>query len=180
MKQERVGKTMLLEFLKEVDKKLSKQTRVFAVGGTAMTLLGIKASTKDIDFNLEPGEFGDFKKALAKTIHGYRIDLYCNGAIFTQQLPEDYVKKAVRIDAPLKNILLYSINPVDIIATKIGRMDERDFEDIIDCIKKCKITKKQIEQRAKQVIYAGNEELYAYNLQSVLRDAFKKTNVKTK
>lgn len=166
---------MLIDFLKEVDKSISRQIRVFAVGGTAMTLLDLKASTKDIDFNLESSRFDDFKKALEKTIHGYRIDLYRNGAIFTQQLPEDYAKKAVKINAPLKNILLYSINPVDIIATKIGRMDERDFEDIVDCIKKCKITKKQIEQRAKQVIYAGNEELYAYNLQSVLRNAFKKT-----
>ena len=70
------------------------------------------------------------------------------------------------------NILLYSIHPVDIVVTKIGRLHERDFEDIADCIKKYKLTKKQINQRGKQIIYAGNEANYDYNLKDILKKMF--------
>jgi hypothetical protein len=42
----------LMEFLEEVDRTLSRRISLIAVGGTAMTLLNMKASTIDIDFNL--------------------------------------------------------------------------------------------------------------------------------
>ena len=52
----RVSKTELLGFLDLFDQELDKNIGLIAVGGTAMTLLGIKASTKDIDFNIPSKE----------------------------------------------------------------------------------------------------------------------------
>jgi len=167
-----VLKEKLLSLIHELDSKLSKKINIYAVGGTGMTLLNLKASTKDIDFNLESNDLKEFKKALSKVIHGYDIDIYSNGQIFTQQLPQDYKTKAILIKEKFSNIKLYSIHPVDIVVTKIGRLNERDFEDITDCIKKYKLTKKQIEKRGKQVIYAGNEDNYNYNLKDILKKIF--------
>jgi hypothetical protein len=167
-----VSKEPLLQLISEIDSHLTKEISVYAVGGTAMTLLNLKASTKDIDFNLKHEDLEEFKKALAKTIHGYRIDIYADGSIFTQQLPQDYEARAIKIETKLKNIKLYSIHPLDIVITKIGRLNERDWEDIQDCIKKYGLNKKQIEKRGKQVIYAGNEEVYKYNLEDTLKKIF--------
>ena len=140
-----------------------------------MTLLNLKASTKDIDFNFETNnDLKEFKKAESKIIHGYEIDIYSNGCIFTQQLPQDYINKAILIKQKFDNIKLYVIHPVDIIVTKIGRLTTRDFEDIRDCINKFGLTKQQVKERGKQIIYAGNEENYSYNLKDVLKKMFKK------
>ena len=46
-------KRRLMEFLKVVDEELNKPIELTAVGGTAMTLLDLKDSTVDMDFNLE-------------------------------------------------------------------------------------------------------------------------------
>ena len=167
-----VSKEPLLQLISEIDSHLTKEISVYAVGGTAMTLLNLKASTKDIDFNLKHSDLEEFKKALSRTIHGYRIDIYADGLIFTQQLPPDYEKKAIKIETKLKNIKLYSIHPLDIVVTKIGRLNERDWEDIQDCIKKYGLTKKQVDKRGKEIIYAGNEELFNYNLNDILKKLF--------
>jgi len=168
-----VSKEPLIALIKEVSSNLTRAINLYAVGGTAMTLLDLKASTKDIDFDLKSADLEEFKKALAKTIHGFRIDIYSNGLIFTQQLPEDYEKKSIKININLPNINLYAIHPLDIVVTKIGRLNESDFEDIRDCVQKYKLTRRQIEKRGKQVIYSGNEELYDYNLKDFLKKMFK-------
>ena len=43
----------LIEWLRKIDNKLNQKICLVAVGGTAMTLLGIKASTRDVDFCIE-------------------------------------------------------------------------------------------------------------------------------
>ena len=48
----RQGKNELLSTLKEWDKLMPSRTKIhlIACGGTALTLLGYKESTKDVDF----------------------------------------------------------------------------------------------------------------------------------
>jgi hypothetical protein len=167
-----IAKGPLLALVHEIDTHLQNKIDLYAVGGTAMTLLNLKASTKDIDFNVDSKDAKEFKTALGKTIHGYRVDLYFDGIIFTQQLPADYADKAISIKEKLNKINLFSIYPVDIVVSKIGRLNDRDFEDIKDCITKYKLTAKQIEERGKKLIYAGNEENYKYNLKDVLVKMF--------
>jgi hypothetical protein len=167
-----IPKKPLLSLLKELDSNLFKKISVFAVGGTGMTLLNLKASTKDIDFNLDSADLEYFKEALSKIEHGFDIDIFVNGCIFSQQLPEDYKQKSIIIEEKFKNIDLYSIHPLDIVVTKIGRFNDRDEEDIIDCIKKYDLKKEEIRKRAEQVIYVGKEENYLYNLSFILKNFF--------
>ncbi len=65
------------------------------------------------------------------------------------------------------------MHPLDIVVTKIGRLDTRDWQDIEECIRKFKLRRDQIKRRAGQVEYAGNEEIYASNLESVLAKFFR-------
>jgi len=162
----------LLDFLGEVDKELSHKIVVVAVGGTAMTLVKAKPSTIDIDFTI-PGEFYDeFAKAKKIVNPGFRVDLFHDGAVFTTMLPEDYLKKSKLVRTSLKNIQLRTLDPVDIIITKIARLDKRDEQDIESCIKKFKIKKSQITKRSKEIGYAGNDKVFKGNLEIMLKKFF--------
>lgn len=46
----RLGKEELLDIMVEWNRFLKRKVHLIACGGTAMTLLGVKPSTKDIDF----------------------------------------------------------------------------------------------------------------------------------
>jgi hypothetical protein len=164
--------TKLLDFLEEVDKELSRRIVVVAVGGTAMTLLKAKPSTIDVDFTI-PGEFYDeFVKAMKIVNSGLKVDLFHDGAVFITMLPEDYLKKSKMIRTKLKNIQLRALDPVDIVITKIARLDERDEQDIESCIKKFKVKKSQIIKRAKEIGYSGNDDVFKGNLEIMLKKFF--------
>src|SRR3972149_586638 len=127
-------KTQLVAIVGRFKHELSRQIPLVAAGGTAMTLLDLKPSTIDIDF-MGPGEdIADFKAALKNISHGFTIDLYDDGVVFSQILPEDYLEKSIHIRR-IGELTLRSLQPVDIVVTKIGRLDDRDLQDIDACIK---------------------------------------------
>lgn len=164
-------KRNLMEFLEEIDNALKERIELIAVGGTAMTLLGLKPSTIDIDFNLSDRDAGLFSQALRVVPHGYRIDVFKNGNIFSQQLPDGFEEKCIPIRGFTKFKLL-ALHPLDIVVTKIGRLDDRDIQDIKACINGFSLTGKQVRERAGMVGYTGNEENYRYNLKYVLKNLF--------
>lgn len=171
-----ITKEDLLNWLKEIDSKLSKKMIIVAVGGTAMTLLGLKPSTKDVDFCLNSKDEKVFRKLSADS--KFKVDLFKDGYIFSEQLPEDYIKKSNKIKINFVNLDLRILSPVDIIITKTARLNERDEEDISTLAKTNKIKRKELEERFEQVkeSYAGNEEDYKYHFELVLKRHFSNTN----
>lgn len=167
-----LNKKQLLDFLEELDKELEREITIVAVGGTAMTLHNAKASTTDVDFTIPGDDFDEFKRILDITPHGFKVDMWTDGLVFSQDLPEDYLDKSKPIKTKMKKMKLRTLDPVDIIVTKIGRLNERDREDIEACIRKFKIAKAQVERRAKQVAYVGREENYETNLNHVMKNFF--------
>ena len=165
-------KSMLMGFLGRVDKELRRSIILIAVGGTAMTMLGLKPSTIDIDFDMTAEDAEELERALKSIPHGFRIDMFRDGMIFSQQLPDDHFSKSIPIKTELKNIEFHALHPVDIVVTKIGRLDERDLDDIAACIEKFGLTKQEIEERAKLVTYVGKEENYRINLRHILKKFF--------
>lgn len=165
--------TKLLDFLGELEKELGRKITVVAVRGTAMTLLRAKPSTIDVDFTIPAEYYDEFEDAKKIVQPGFRIDVFHDGAVFVTMLPQDYLKRSKPIKAKLKKIDLRALHPVDIIMTKIGRLDKRDWQDIESCVTKFKITRKQIEKRAKEMDYAGNDLVFKDNLQAVLKKLFK-------
>jgi hypothetical protein len=168
-------KIALFNFLEVVSDDLTKRITLVAVGGTAMTLLDLKLSTIDIDFTVPAEDLLEFDRVLKNNPPGFRVDRWPNGYVFCQYLPDDYLEKSVKIKE-FKHVSLWAIQPVDIIVTKIGRLDDRDIQDIGDCIRKTNVSEAEIKARAKLVIqtYAGREEDYRHNLDAVIERFFKK------
>jgi len=168
-------KIALFNFLEVVSEDLTKRITLVAVGGTAMTLLDLKPSTIDIDFAVPAEDLLEFDRVLKNNPPGFRVDRWPNGYVFCQYLPDDYLEKSVKIKE-FKHVSLRAIQPVDIIVTKIGRLDDRDIQDIGDCIRKTNVSEAEIKARAKLVIqtYAGREEDYLHNLDAVIERFFKK------
>lgn len=87
---ERIDKTKLLAFLEIAGKELNGRITLVAAGGTAMTLLDIKPSTVDIDFTGPRADISEFEHALKNIPHGFKIDCWKDGMVFSQILPDDY------------------------------------------------------------------------------------------
>ena len=169
----RVSKTELLGFLDLFDQELDKNIGLIAVGGTAMTLLGIKASTKDIDFNIPSKEdFEEFKRVNDRIKPGVKIDVWPSNMIFSEILPEDYVKSTIEYKTNFKKIDVRILSPIDIACSKISRFSASDVEDIQDCIRHAKITKKHLAERASQYERAANEEVFRQNLDYIIENMF--------
>ena len=163
--------TKLLDFLDELDNELEHEITIVAVGGTAMTLYNLKTSTIDVDFTIPAKYFSEFHRVLDLVPHGFRVDTWNNGMVFSK-IYQRTLEKSKPIQTKMKNMKLRILDPLDIIVTKIGRLNERDKEDIATCIKKFKITKTQIKKRAKEVIYTGRKENYEINLNHVVKNFF--------
>lgn len=163
--------SQLLEFLELIGRELPRGIVLVAAGGTAMTLLGVKPSTRDIDLTGPGQDIETFNRTQKRLPHGMKLDLWPDGQIFSQFLPSDYLTRSKKVEQ-LENIELRALHPVDIVVTKIGRLDDRDMQDIRDCIRQFKPSRSKIEERASQIDYIGNEENYEYQLRHVLRRVF--------
>jgi len=98
----RLTTSELFETLTQWGKFVKRKVHLIACGGTAMTLLGIKASTKDVDFMVPvPSEWTYLRKVLSdlgyKPATGmglkrddepYVFDLFCGNKIHTTELLE--------------------------------------------------------------------------------------------
>jgi len=155
MNNNRINKDELLIFLREFDLELKRKITLVAVGGTAMTLLEIKSDTKDIDFNIP-----------------LKSDYYEQNMIFSEALPGDYLKIAIKYKSKFDKIELYILNPIDIVCSKIARFSDSDIIDIKQCIKHYNITKSQIKERAMQYTHAGSDEVFYMNLETALESLF--------
>ncbi len=164
----------MMEFLEEIDKELNEPITLVAAGGTAMTLLDVKPSTIDVDFTGPAASVRELEIVLERLQPGFRVDCWSDGMVFSQSLPEDYLERSTRIETALKRIELRALQPLDIVVTKIGRLDERDWQDVEQCIRRFNLTRSQIRRRAAQVDYVGNEEVYRSNVKSVLTRLFGK------
>lgn len=167
-------KSALLEFLETINDDLTKKIALVAAGGTAMTLLDLKPSTIDIDFTIPGIDRIEFEQVLKNNPLGYRVDRWTDGYIYCQKLPKDYLEKSIKIKE-FSHIVLRALHPVDIVVTKIGRLNQRDIQDIEARIRECKVSETEIKARALLVLqtYVGPEEDYLSHLDWVLERFFK-------
>jgi len=166
-----IDKSRLLNFLEEIDREMPRQITLVAVGGTAMTLLDAKPSTLDIDFTGPREDIALFDRVHKTIPHGMKIDTWADGRVFSQCLPPDYLTKSKKMKE-FRNIELRALDPLDIVVTKIGRLDERDIQDIQECIRIFRLMKSEVKKRAAQIEYLGNVEDFEYHLRLALHRFF--------
>jgi hypothetical protein len=167
-----IDKSRLLDFLREIDREMPSHITLVAAGGTALTLRDVKLSTRDVDFTGPREDIALFDRVQKSIPHGWKIDTWADGWVFDQRLPPDYLAKSKSMKR-FKNIELRALDPLDIVVTKIGRLEARDFEDIEECIHRFKLTKSDVKKRASQLEHLSNVDDFEYHLSLVLQRFFK-------
>ena len=184
----RQGKNELLSTLKEWDKFMPGRTKIhlIACGGTALTLLGYKESTKDVDFIVPIEKEYDLLIQFLKDA-GYKqesgsgwlypgqkviYDLYKGKQVFTTELLSSPLEKGGNTKIlELKKIYLGVLNSIDWIITKMFRGSSVDREDCIALVKHEAIDLSKLEKRFKETAsYDVSEDRVLKNLELILND----------
>ncbi|MFA5162857.1 MAG: DUF6036 family nucleotidyltransferase [Elusimicrobiales bacterium] len=149
MNSYRIGKDGLLETMSAWNALLKRRVHLIACGGTAMTLLGVKESTKDIDFIVpDEKEYIYLAKRLAGMGYGRASEFgWSNGGNFIFDLyPGSKVYQTELLESPLETgnntlfreferIYIGILNPYDIIITKLFRASAVDIDDCAGLVK---------------------------------------------
>lgn len=154
----RIDRDTLLNTLSIWDSHLHKKVHLIACGGTALTLLNVKGSTKDVDF-LIPDE-REYKYLLTilkdlgyeritgagwKAKKGFIFDLYPGKKIFTTDLVESPLKEGNNtLLTEFAHIYLGVLNHYDLITSKLFRSTGVDIED---CLALFKAKGKEIDMK---------------------------------
>lgn len=144
----RINKEALFEQFIAWDSFLKRKVHLIACGGTAMTLLGIKASTKDIDL-LAPNidEYEYLLKQLKQLGYrstsgwgwardkGFVFDIFKGKLIHTTELLESPLKETNNtLIKEFNHVYLGVLNYYDIIISKLFRATSQDIEDCLALI----------------------------------------------
>ena len=162
---QRIDKQGLMKLLEEWNVVFSSENfkiKLIAVGGTALTLLNLKASTKDIDFTLPSGEdarkFESFFKRLGVRHIAMRrfkagnflIDIYHDDQIFTTTFPDGLVDECTLIH-DFGNIQLFALSLYDIIISKLARSSVDDEQDIKAIFESKTVNLAKLKKRHQQI-----------------------------
>ena len=152
----RIDKQGLLDRISAWDAFLKRKVHLIACGGTALTLLNVKPSTKDIDLmvpNLDEYEYliGILKQLGYKSASGWGwkredgfiFDLFRGKSIHTTELLESPLEKGNHILVKEFNRIYFGVlNYYDIIISKLFRAAAIDIND---CLVLAKNKKKDID-----------------------------------
>ncbi len=162
-----LDKRALFDFLEVVDEALPEPVSLVAVGGTALTLMDVKPSTRDVDFTGPFQGVRAFRAVIKRLAPGFKVDTWSDGQVFAVTLPEDYLDRSTLVRA-MARIQLRHLHPVDLVVTKLARYDERDQEDIAAVVRDRQVTAREVRARAARVGYAGNEDVFASHLRHLV------------
>ncbi|MBL6979480.1 MAG: hypothetical protein ISR61_11060, partial [Desulfobacteraceae bacterium] len=141
-----LGKDQLLDIMGEWNRFLRRKVQLIACGGTAMTLIGVKPSTKDVDFLVPMArEYAYLTKQLKdlgyKQITGsgwqrdgenFRFDLFQDNRIHTTELLVNPLEKGRHsILKEFSYLYIGILNHYDLISSKLMRGTTVDFEDCL-------------------------------------------------
>ncbi len=164
----RLNKQILLDELGLWNRFIKRKVHLIACGGTALTLLDIKPSTKDIDFMVPiESEYKYLIKVLKdlgyeqKTGSGWQkkgdvfiYDIFLGNYIHTTELLKSPLEEGNHVLLKEFSYLYIGIlNEYDLIASKLFRGTDVDFEDCLMLFKahKDKIDIKRMEQHIKEL-----------------------------
>lgn len=142
----RLNKQALLEILGQWNGFIKRKIHLIACGGTALTLLDIKPSTKDVDFMVPVEREYKYLIRSLKDL-GYRqttgsgwqgkedifiFDLFPGKRIHTTELLETPLKEGNHILLKeFSHFYIGVLNDYDLIASKLFRGSTVDFEDCL-------------------------------------------------
>ena len=148
MNKYRIDKSGLLETLAAWNGFLKRKIHLIACGGTALTLLGLKDSTKDIDLMVpDLGERDYLLKTLKKLGYapvsgwgwsrddGFIFDLFKGKSVHTTELLQSPLEKENhQVVKEFTYIYLGVLNYYDLIISKLFRGAEVDYQDCLTLV----------------------------------------------
>jgi hypothetical protein len=165
----RLDKHELLEILRNWDRFLKRRVHLIACGGTAMTLWGVKASTKDVDFIVpEKSEYtyliGKLKDLNYEQVTAsgwqrkgdiFRFDLFSGKRIHTTELLESPLLPGNHQSLmEFSSLYIGILNEYDLIASKLFRGTGVDFEDCLMLVRarKNEIDLSRLERHYRELV----------------------------
>ena len=145
----RLDKDRLLDILEQWNRFLKRRVHLIACGGTAMTLLGVKPSTKDVDFMVPKLKEHDYLlkqlKALgykqttasgwARAGEDFQFDIFRGNQIHTTELLESPLEEGRHIILKeYSHLYIGILNDYDLISSKLMRGTNVDFEDCMSLV----------------------------------------------
>ena len=146
------------KLIKKLDSKLKEDVEVIAIGGTALSLIGERLYSKDIDIcywkcNF-PTDFAqnvvDAGKELGiratdiEIFHGFEMSLLNISNFLERSIPYHKIH--------LNHIKLKVMNPVDITLSKIYRGEGKDMDDIRRLLNRGRISLSELSARFKEIV----------------------------
>ena len=145
----RINKKGLLDRISLWNNFIKKKVHLIACGGTSLTLLGVKDTTKDIDLIIpDLAEYEYLLKILTQLGYkaagssgwtrgdGFIFDLFKGKYVHSTELLESPLDKENHIlMKEFSNIYFGILNYYDIIITKLFRGDSIDIDDCLSLIK---------------------------------------------
>lgn len=175
----------LFELLSSISKFIEKRVRMYALGGTALTILNIKASTRDIDLNIESKKEYDYICRIFEDIgfeksgtyrwitqEGLAFDLFWGSDIMGTSLLPDCLSQAKYIGS-FGRIELYTLSLYDIIISKLARGDPRDFDDIKSIFENKRVSLEKLTERYKKTMEMSVVAHYRQKLLDLIEIKFK-------
>ena len=188
----RLNKQGLLERLSVWDGFLKRKIRLIACGGTALTLLDIKASTKDVDLIAPDGGEYRYLIEVLKDLgyaqatgagwergDGFVFDIYTGKRIHTTELLNSPLEGNIPVKE-FSRIYLGVLNYGDMLISKLFRGAGVDFEDCVMLVsaKRAEVDIPAFIARFKETAsYDVSEEKVTKNLEHFLK-MLKKEGVK--
>jgi len=182
----RIDKQGLLERISAWDGFMRRKVHLVACGGTALTLLGVKASTKDIDLIIPDEAEHKYCVTILGQLgykpvsgwgwgrdDGFIFDLFKGKFVHTTELLESPLEKQNNILVKeFSNIYLGVLNYYDIMISKLFRGDSVDMEDCLALVKnkRDEIDLERFKKRFHETaVYDVSEEKVLRNLENFLR-----------
>jgi hypothetical protein len=145
----RISREELLDRFRVWDGYLRRKVHLVACGGTALTLLGFKDSTKDIDLIVPDSRQYVYLTGILKdlgyrqvTVNGWRtedvfvVDIFRGNFVHTTELLESSLDAGNHNPVQeFSSIRLSTLNDYDLVISKLFRGTGVDFEDCLSLIR---------------------------------------------
>lgn len=181
-----IDKQALLDQINAWDSFLRKRVHLIACGGTALTLLGIKSSTKDIDLIVPDTTEYDYLIGILKRLgyksasgwgwqrgDGFIFDLFRGKTVHTTELLVSPLAEGNHtLTKEFSHIYLGVLNYYDIIISKLFRGTAVDIDDCLSLVKdkRDEIDIKRLSSRFRETAaYDVSEDNVNNNLEHFLR-----------
>src|SRR5271154_533026 len=150
------------QFLRDIDRNLSNAVEIHCLGGFVLTgVYDLARTTADLDYvTAIPKQLGGELERIAgrgsDLARKHRVYLQAVGGIV--DLPEEYESRLTTLLLGLNKLSLRSLEPYDLILSKLTRNSPKDMEDVSVLAKKLNLEFDILMERFQTEMWVANRE----------------------